>query len=52
ERFGLLVDAEWVHRQNRRWARRLRECISSNRNGEFQRLNSRSSASEIPDFQR
>ncbi len=27
-------------------------CISSNRNGEFQRLNSRGSASEIPDFQR
>jgi DNA replication protein DnaC len=26
ERFGLLVDAEWVHRQNRRWARRLREA--------------------------
>lgn len=26
ERFGLLGDAEWVHRQNRRWARRLREA--------------------------
>ncbi|MCY0897540.1 MAG: IS21-like element helper ATPase IstB [Firmicutes bacterium] len=26
ERFGLLVDAEWVHRQNQRWARRLREA--------------------------
>ena len=26
ERFGLLVDQEWLHRQNRRLARRLREA--------------------------
>lgn len=26
ERLGLLVDAEWVHRQNRRWARRIRDA--------------------------
>lgn len=26
DRFGLLVDVEWVHRQNRRWARRVRDA--------------------------